>query len=201
MSSIASNDSRTASIAVADGWKRLPPEYAIPERAPTLAEAQEYCRRLARSHYENFSVATWFLPQRLRQHFFNVYAYCRISDDLGDEVGDPDASLEMLDQWEAELDACYAGYAAASGLCRARETVRKFDIPQTAFRRSADRLSSGPDRSRATRPSKICSATATIRRIRWDIWCFTSADIAMLNGRRFPISPAPRCNWRTSGRT
>ena len=67
----------------ASGWSALPPEYAIPEQAPSEAEAREYCRRLARSHYENFSVASWFLPERLRQHFFNVYAYCRISDDLG----------------------------------------------------------------------------------------------------------------------
>ena len=86
MSSVASHEPRSAVIA--PGWDSLPPEYAIPERAPSLAEAQEYCRRLARSHYENFSVASWFLPKRLRQHFFNVYAYCRISDDLGDEVGD-----------------------------------------------------------------------------------------------------------------
>ena len=66
-----------------------------------LEEARAYCERLAKSHYENFSVATWFLPSRLRQHFYNVYAYCRISDDLGDEVGDPQQSLELLDQWEA----------------------------------------------------------------------------------------------------
>ncbi len=102
MSSIASNGSRTASIPAAlAGWSRLPAEYAIPEQAPSVAEAREYCRRLARSHYENFSVASWFLPERLRQHFFNIYAYCRISDDLGDEVGDPDAALELLDQWQA----------------------------------------------------------------------------------------------------
>ena len=105
MSSIASNDSRLRLFPWAGN--ELPPEYAIPEHAPSQADAQEYCRRLARSHYENFSVATWFLPERLRQHFFNIYAYCRISDDLGDEVGDPQASLSMLDQWQAELDACY----------------------------------------------------------------------------------------------
>jgi len=133
MSSIASNDSRTASFAVADGWKRLPPGYAIPEQAPTRADAQEYCRSLARSHYENFSVATWFLPQRLRQHFFNVYAYCRISDDLGDEVGDPDASLEMLDQWQSDLDACYAGTPRHPVFVALAETVRKFDIPKEPF--------------------------------------------------------------------
>ena len=73
---------------LSSAWSALPPEYAIPDHAPSEAEAREYCRRLARSHYENFSVASWFLPGRLRQHFFNVYAYCRISDDLGDEVGD-----------------------------------------------------------------------------------------------------------------
>src|SRR5580704_5525430 len=59
------------------------------------------------SHYENFSVVTWFLPKHLHQHFYNVYAYCRISDDLGDEVGDPQQSLALLDAWEAELNATY----------------------------------------------------------------------------------------------
>jgi len=89
------------------GWRALPPEYAIPERAPSLREAQEYCARMAHSHYENFSVVTWFLPKHLHQHFYNVYAYCRISDDLGDEVDDPQQSLMLLDQWEAELNSTY----------------------------------------------------------------------------------------------
>jgi squalene synthase HpnC len=134
MSSIASNDSRIASIpASVAGWSRLPAEYAIPEQAPSEAEAREYCRRLARSHYENFSVASWFLPERLRQHFFNVYAYCRISDDLGDEVGDPDASLELLDQWQEQLDACYDGSPRHPVFVALAETVRKFDIPRQPF--------------------------------------------------------------------
>src|SRR5271169_6209828 len=102
-------DQTAISDAPSLGWSRLPAAYAIPSSAPTLEQAQDYCRRLAHTHYENFSVATWFLPKRLRQHFCNVYAYCRISDDLGDEVGDAAASLQLLDQWEAELDACYRG--------------------------------------------------------------------------------------------
>lgn len=93
---------------VAAGWQSLPPEYAIPEQAPSLEDAQRYCARLAHSHYENFSVVTWFLPKHLHQHFYNVYAYCRISDDLGDEVGNPEQSLALLDAWEAELNATYA---------------------------------------------------------------------------------------------
>jgi squalene synthase HpnC len=134
MSFIASNDSRAAAISASlTGWSRLPAEYAIPERAPSEAEAQQYCRRLARTHYENFSVATWFLPQRLRQHFFNVYAYCRISDDLGDEVGDADASLRLLDQWQAELDACYEGSPRHPVFVALAATVRQFDIPKQPF--------------------------------------------------------------------
>src|SRR3984957_19677569 len=132
MSSIASNDSRTAPLTLA-GWSRLPPEYTIPERAPSLAQAQEYCRRLARSHYENFSVASWFLPERLRQHFFNIYSYCRISDDLGDEVGDPEASLQLLDAWQEELDACYDASPRHPVFVALTETVRKFDIPKQPF--------------------------------------------------------------------
>jgi squalene synthase HpnC len=133
MSSVAS-DSRIATISsTLPGWGSLPPEYAIPVEAPTLAQSQEYCRRLARTHYENFSVASWFLPQRLRQDFFNVYAYCRISDDLGDEVGDPNASLRLLDQWEAELDACYAGSPRHPVFVALVETVRKWEIPKQTF--------------------------------------------------------------------
>ena len=115
------------------GWSRLPAAYAIPATAPPLPEAQQYCAHLARTHYENFSVATWFLPRRLRQHFFNVYAYCRISDDLGDEVGDAAAALALLDQWQRELDACYEGNPKHPVFVALAETVRQFDIPKHEF--------------------------------------------------------------------
>jgi squalene synthase HpnC len=92
-----------------------------------------YCEKLARTHYENFSVASWFLPSRLRQHFFNVYAYCRISDDLGDEVGDAGQSLELLDQWESELNACYEGTPRHPVFVALAETVRQFNIPKHEF--------------------------------------------------------------------
>ena len=125
MSSIASNG--------LSGWSALPPEYAIPPVAPSLAEARQYCRKLATNHYENFSVATWFLPKRLRQHFYNVYAYCRISDDLGDEVGDPRTSLQLLDAWQQELEACYAGSPKHPVFVALSETVQAFEIPKHEF--------------------------------------------------------------------
>jgi squalene synthase HpnC len=134
MASATSTDSSTSiAPAAALGWSRLPAEYAIPSSAPSLEEAQEYCRRLARTHYENFSVATWFLPKHLRQDFLNVYAYCRISDDLGDEVGDPAAALALLDEWQTELDACYQGTPRHPVFVALAETVRKFNIPKHEF--------------------------------------------------------------------
>jgi len=118
---------------LSSAWSALPPEYAFPDHAPSEEEARAYCQRLARLHYENFSVASWFLPSGLRQHFFNVYAYCRISDDLGDEVGDAKASLQLLDEWETELGACYAGRARHPVFVALAETVHKFEIPKHEF--------------------------------------------------------------------
>ena len=134
MNRMTSTHSQVATASAASlGWSRLPDHYAIPAAAPSPEQAREYCRRLARSHYENFSVATWFLPSRLRQHFCNVYAYCRISDDLGDEVGDTGAALALLDQWEAELNACYDGHPKHPVFVALAETVETFKIPEHEF--------------------------------------------------------------------
>jgi squalene synthase HpnC len=158
MSSVPAGNSVVTQSASA-GWRALPPEYAIPDRAPSLEEAHQYCARLAHSHYENFSVVTWFLPKHLHQHFYNVYAYCRISDDLGDEVGDAEQSLALLGAWESELNATYLSLveppledvrkdveklqAGSSGMnlvtprhpvfIALRETITECDIPRQPF--------------------------------------------------------------------
>lgn len=115
------------------GWSALPPEYRIPATPPTLEEARAWCSHLAQTHYENFHVASWFLPKRLRPHFHAIYAYCRVSDDLGDEVGDRDASLALLDLWGAELDACYRGEVRHPVFVALAETIRACEIPKEPF--------------------------------------------------------------------
>ncbi len=100
----------------------------------TPAEAAQFCSKLATSHYENFLVATAFCPKPLRPHFYSVYAYCRISDDLGDEVGDTAASLALLDWWEGELDAMYAGAPTHPVFVALQSTVKQFGIPAQPFR-------------------------------------------------------------------
>ncbi|HEY4261580.1 MAG TPA: squalene synthase HpnC [Schlesneria sp.] len=100
---------------------------------PTRTEAEVYCRTLATSHYENFPLVSWLLPKDLHQHFYNVYAYCRWADDLGDEVGDTAKSLELLTWWRGELDACYAHQARHPVFVALGDTIQQFSIPQQPF--------------------------------------------------------------------
>src|SRR5271156_6587403 len=107
----------------------------LPEASCAPAEAERYTRWLATHHYENFNVVSWLLPRELHQHFYNVYAYCRWSDDLGDEVADSTRALQLLDAWEDELKLIYADGAGPSHpvLIALRETIRAKNIPITPF--------------------------------------------------------------------
>jgi len=108
--------------------QRYGPE-AVPTSPPTPAAARRYCRRLARRHYENFTVATRLLPRRLRQHFCNIYGYCRWADDLADETGDPKRSLQLLDWFEGQLHDCYAGKTQHPVFIALADTIATFAIP------------------------------------------------------------------------
>lgn len=118
--------------SVIDDLARFGPEAR--SCAPSLVEAEAYCRRLATTHYENFSVASRLLPQSLRRHFSNIYAYCRWSDDLADEAGDAERSLQLLDWWEDELRACYAGRTQHPVFVALRSTIDEFAVPIEPFR-------------------------------------------------------------------
>ncbi len=107
---------------------------ACASRLPVaLSDAEAYCRNLARAHYENFPVVSWLLPRRLHQHFYNLYAFCRWSDDLGDEVGDPARSLDLQAWWRGELRRCYAGRAAHPVFIALGPSIESCNIPQQPF--------------------------------------------------------------------
>jgi len=96
-------------------------------------EALTYTHWLATNHYENFQVVSFLLPKRLHQDFYNVYAFCRWSDDLGDEIGDPQESLRLLAWWRRELQAMYAGRATHPVFVALRATVADHDLPIDPF--------------------------------------------------------------------
>ena len=94
-------------------------------------EAFEYCRRLTKTHYENFTVGSLLLPRAKRQHVSNLYAYARTVDDLGDEAkGD---RKEILKEWQEDLGRCYEGTPKHPVMVALQETIRRFDIPVEPF--------------------------------------------------------------------
>jgi squalene synthase HpnC len=96
-------------------------------------EALAYTRWLATNHYENFHVVSFLLPKRLHQDFYNIYAYCRWADDLGDEIGDRAESLRLLDWWRAALDDLYAGRASHPVFVALEPTIQRYSIPRQPF--------------------------------------------------------------------
>jgi squalene synthase HpnC/squalene synthase HpnD len=105
----------------------------LPPRGCSAAEAQAYTRWLATHHYENFAVVSWLLPKSLHQHFYNVYAYCRWADDLGDEIPETTRALELLDWWEHELRLCYEGRPTHPVFVALRQTIEAKEIPERPF--------------------------------------------------------------------
>ena len=112
-----------------------PVEYAVPNVRPTLSEAQAWCRRLATSHYENFHVATWFLPKRLRPHFESIYAFSRTADDFGDEVAERADAMRLLGEWRQMLQECYAtpGKAKHPVFVALSRTIEQTGVPMHLF--------------------------------------------------------------------
>jgi squalene synthase HpnC len=114
-----------------------PNELEIAANAPapgcTPEAAQNYTRWLATHHYENFNVVSWLLPKELHQHFYNVYAYCRWADDLGDEIPETQRALELLNWWETELNACYEGSPSHAVFIALHETILAKEIPKHPF--------------------------------------------------------------------
>jgi squalene synthase HpnC len=115
----------------ADELARLGPD--APRVTWTLGQSHAYCSRLARTHYENFTVASYLLPRRLQPHFHSVYAYCRWADDLGDETGGGERALRLLAWWREELLRCYHSLPAHPVMIALRQTILRFHIPPDPF--------------------------------------------------------------------
>lgn len=75
----------------------------------TVAEAYAECGRQARSHYENFPVASVFVPRAMRPHIAAIYAFARTADDIADEGhAASGARVARLDTWLRELHSAVA---------------------------------------------------------------------------------------------
>ncbi len=99
-----------------------------------LHSADAYCRRLANEHYENFAVASRLVPARIRLDLMRFYAFCRTTDDLGDESGSPHEALERLASWREQTQAFFAGRSPVHPVLIAlRETVDRYGLDKQPF--------------------------------------------------------------------
>ena len=112
-----------------------PAEYLLPAVRPTLAEAQAWCRHLATTHYENFHVATWFLPKRVRPYFESIYAFSRTADDLGDEVPERAVATRLLGEWREMLHECFVSPEESRHpvFVALRQTIVETEVPEQLF--------------------------------------------------------------------
>ena len=107
--------------------------FAPPDGAPpgpwTTETGYRYCERMAASHYENFPVASKFLPAHLRPHVAAIYAFARTADDFADEPRFEGRRGEALAAWEQLLETCYHREVQHPVFCALRDTVRRRNIP------------------------------------------------------------------------
>lgn len=96
--------------------------------------AFRYCARVAREHYENFPVASLFLPRERRPHIAAIYAFARLADDMADEGAlSTEQRLKELQSWEEKLRACYLGKADHPVFIALAQTASEKQIPIQLF--------------------------------------------------------------------
>jgi squalene synthase HpnC len=96
-----------------------------------LASAYHYCRRYAELHYENFPVASLFIPRKSRGYVAAIYAFARIADDYADEgEGGQAERLRNLDLWERSLEQAIAGSPDHPVMAAIADTIRSTGIEQ-----------------------------------------------------------------------
>jgi len=110
------------------------PKIQIKKKYWSSEDAFKYCEKIARNHYENFPVASRFVPRNIRKYVWAVYAFARIADDYADESGYTLAErIENLNQWEKFLVECYNGNPTHRVFAALAETVERFQIPIELF--------------------------------------------------------------------
>lgn len=114
----------------------------------SLEQAYRHCEAMVRSHYENFPVASWFLPRASQHHLFAVYAFARTADDFADEAEYEGRRLELLDEWEHHLEAGLQGRSAHPVFVALAHTVRSCSLPVDALHHLLEAYRMDVERSR-----------------------------------------------------
>ena len=110
------------------------PKLFIKHKYWSSEDGFRYCESIARHHYENFPVASRFVPKDIRKYVWTIYAFARTADDFADEPGFTLAErMDNLNQWEQHLNECYSGNPTHRIFAALAETVERFQIPVELF--------------------------------------------------------------------
>ncbi len=130
---VAATEPRLYCVPVAIAQDDTSDKFAPPDGAPpgpwTVAAGYRWCERMASSHYENFPVASKFLPPHLRPHVAAIYAFARTADDFADEPRFEGRRSQALGAWESLLESCYHREVQHPVFIALRDTVRRHNIP------------------------------------------------------------------------
>ncbi|MBB3208528.1 squalene synthase HpnC [Rhodopirellula rubra] len=101
--------------------------------ATQLAKSRSQCRRISRSHYENFLVGSLLLPRKMRQPFFDIYAFCRTADDLADESPSPARARESLNGYRDCISRIFDNRSVSGIFVALADTIRTYQLPRAPF--------------------------------------------------------------------
>ena len=98
-----------------------------------LSECFDECKKFMQQNYENFTIGSKFIPKNIRKHFYSIYTFCRLTDDIGDEsTGDRVTNLRI---WEKELDKCYIAKSSHPYFIALQNTIKTFNIKKYLLKR------------------------------------------------------------------
>ncbi len=113
---------------------QYPISHIISHSPKEIDEAFSYCEKITISHYENFPVASLFLPQEKRPYIQAIYAFARTADDFSDEGKfSIDERLQKLEDWNSQLELCFQRQSQHPIFIALEETVHKLNLPKELF--------------------------------------------------------------------
>lgn len=97
-----------------------------------IQAADAYCKLLTRKHYENFLIVSGLPKGRMRADLMRIYAYCRTTDDFGDESGTE--ARARLASWQEQVRGVFAGAPPVHPVLVAlRDTVAHYGLSSEPF--------------------------------------------------------------------
>lgn len=103
-----------------------------------MNKKRSHIEHLTQQSKSSFLYSFLLMPRKKRDAIVTVYAYCRHTDDIVDEIADKDLAQRTLDEWREELEACYNGQPRHPITRALNEVNQDFRLPKAYFSQLID---------------------------------------------------------------